>query len=128
MLHQSEPAWQPESFRHSSRPTKPLSRGYLLDDRPQDNVARAAAQAEIERALNTLTPRQREVLKLQFFEGLGHPEIAARLGMSRRSVKRVIIKSYGKLHVRKGSERYHRTLRLRGAPTWRVGGHVGGHC
>ena len=83
--------------RHS-RPHEPRWLDDLAaDDQPQDAVARAAAQAEIERALNTLTPRQREVLKLQFFEGLGHPEIAARLGMSRRSVKRVIIKSYGKL-------------------------------
>lgn len=82
----------------NSRPHKPEWLNDLTaDDRPHDNVARAAAQAEIERALNTLTPRQREVLKLQFFEGLGHPAIAARLHMSRRSVKRVIIKSYGKL-------------------------------
>jgi|SRR5688572_1369732 RNA polymerase sigma-70 factor (ECF subfamily) len=83
--------------RHS-RPHEPAWLNDLTaDDQPQDNVARAAAQAEIERALNTLTPRQREVLKLQFFEGLEHAEIGARLGMSRRAVKRVIIKSYGKL-------------------------------
>jgi RNA polymerase sigma factor (sigma-70 family) len=83
--------------RHS-RPHEPVwLNGLLADDRPQDNVAREAAQAEIERALNTLTGRQREVLKLQFFEGLGHAEIAARLGLSRRTVKRIVIKSYQKL-------------------------------
>lgn len=90
--------------RHS-RPHEPEWLNELIAaDRPQDNVARAAAQAEIERALNTLTPQQREVLKLQFFEGLGHLEIAAQLGMSRRSVKRVIIKSYGKLREQLDAE------------------------
>lgn len=67
------------------------------EDRPPDTVARAAAQAEIERALNTLAPREREVLKQQFFEGLGHAEIAERLGTSRRNVKRIVIRSYRKL-------------------------------
>lgn len=84
-------------IRHS-RPHEPAWLNDLTAaDQPQDNVARAAAQAEIERALNTLTPRQQEVLKLQFFEGLGHAEIAERLGTTRRSVKRTVIKSYGKL-------------------------------
>ncbi len=83
------------------RNARPHESGWLNDlhaaDEPPENVARAAAQTEIERALNTLTLRQREVLKLQFFEGLGHTEIAARLGTTRRSVKRTVIKSYGKL-------------------------------
>ncbi len=84
-------------IRHS-RPHEPRWLDDLrADDRPQDTVARAAAQAEIERALNTLGPREREVLKLQFFEGLGHAEIAERLGTSRRNVKRLVIKSYRKL-------------------------------
>jgi RNA polymerase sigma factor (sigma-70 family) len=84
-------------IRHS-RPHEPRwLNGLLAADEPPDNVARVAAQAEIERALNTLTARQREVLKLQFFEGLGHAEIAARLGTTRRSVKRIVIKSYQKL-------------------------------
>jgi RNA polymerase sigma factor (sigma-70 family) len=90
--------------RHSRPHESEWLNDLAADDRPQDNVARAAAQAEIERALNTLTLRQREVLKLQFFEGLGHPEIATRLGMSRRSVKRVIIKSYGKLREELNAE------------------------
>lgn len=84
-------------IRHS-RPHEPRWLEALpADDRPQDTVARAAAQAEIERALATLSPREREVLKQQFFEGLGHAEIAERLGTSRRNVKRIVIKSYRKL-------------------------------
>jgi len=44
------------------------------------------------------------VLKLQFAEGLGYTEIAARLGTSPRSVKRHIRKSYEKLRVELESE------------------------
>lgn len=67
------------------------------DQQPEDAAARAWAQDEIERALMTLTPRQRAVLKLQFAEGLGYKEIAERLETTRRSVKRAITKSYAKL-------------------------------
>jgi RNA polymerase sigma factor (sigma-70 family) len=51
-------------------------------------------QDELERALLTLTARQREVLKLQFFESLSRVQIAERLGISERTVKRVLMKSY----------------------------------
>ena len=47
--------------------------------------------------LNTLTPYQREVLKLFFVEGLGYAEIAVRLGESVRSITRQFRKSYEKL-------------------------------
>jgi RNA polymerase sigma-70 factor (ECF subfamily) len=67
------------------------------DNEPEVRAARDLAQDEIERALNTLTPRQREVLKLQFAEGLGHKEIAERLDITPRSVKRAISKSYARL-------------------------------
>lgn len=82
----------------NSRPHEPRWLDALhAEDRPQDTVARAAAQAEIERALNTLNPREREVLKQQFFEGLSHAEIAERVGTTRRNVKRIVINSYRKL-------------------------------
>lgn len=66
---------------------------------PHDDFAREAAQAEIERAINTLSPRQRSVLKLQFSEGLAQTEIAARLGSTQRIVKRDLAKSYEKLRT-----------------------------
>ncbi len=66
-------------------------------DLPEDAAARAKAEEEMERAINTLPPRQREVLKLQFYEGLGYAEIAERLGITPRAVKRSVIKSYQKL-------------------------------
>lgn len=54
-------------------------------------------QDELERALMTLTPKQRQVLKLQFYRGLSRAEIASQTGLSERSVKRAVIKSYEKL-------------------------------
>jgi RNA polymerase sigma factor (sigma-70 family) len=81
-------------------PHEPKWLGDLLaQDSPDDNVAHAMVQAEIERALNTLPLRHREILKLQFAEGLGQAEIAVRLGVTPRSVKRSLAKSYSKLRM-----------------------------
>jgi RNA polymerase sigma factor (sigma-70 family) len=66
-------------------------------ERPESQLVLAQAEREIERALNTLTPYQREVLKLFFVEGLGYAEIAEQLGESVRSVTRQFRKSYEKL-------------------------------
>ncbi len=73
--------------------------GLLAEDCPEDDAARAEARAEVGRALNTLTPRQRAVLKLQFEEGIGRAEIAARLGSTERAIKRDLLKSYEKLRI-----------------------------
>jgi RNA polymerase sigma-70 factor (ECF subfamily) len=50
------------------------------DDTPEELVARGAVQSEIERAINTLAPHLRQVVKLRFTEGLGHEEFATQLG------------------------------------------------
>ncbi|MEJ1963798.1 MAG: sigma-70 family RNA polymerase sigma factor [Gammaproteobacteria bacterium] len=73
--------------------------GLLAEDSPEHDAARAEACAEIERALSTLTSRQRAVLKLQFGEGVGRAQIAERLGSSERAVKRDLMKSYEKLRT-----------------------------
>jgi RNA polymerase sigma factor (sigma-70 family) len=70
----------------------------LIDnEQPESQVVRSQSEREIERALNTLTPYQREVLKLFFVEELEYTQIAARLGESLRSVTRQFRKSYDKL-------------------------------
>jgi RNA polymerase sigma-70 factor (ECF subfamily) len=66
-------------------------------DEPQRSFERDEAENEVRRAIETLGPKQAKMLKLHFFEGLGHAEIAARLGATQRSVKRILIKSYDKL-------------------------------
>jgi RNA polymerase sigma factor (sigma-70 family) len=78
--------------------------GLLADDRPDDDAARRQGQEAIERALNTLTGRQRAVLKLQFFEGLSHEEIAKRLNMTPRVVRRMVVQSYPQLRVQLNAE------------------------
>jgi RNA polymerase sigma factor (sigma-70 family) len=70
----------------------------LIDrERPEEQLERNQSEDEVERALNTLTPHQREVLKLFFVEEMSYVEIAAKLGESVRSVTRQFRKSYEKL-------------------------------
>lgn len=67
------------------------------ENEPEEYVTQVIARLELKRALGSLTQRQREVLQLQYNEGLRHAEIAARLGSTKRAVKRVLAKSYVKL-------------------------------
>jgi RNA polymerase sigma-70 factor (ECF subfamily) len=78
--------------------------GLSAEDRPEDEASQVEIQDEVERALLTLPPRQREVLRLQFFEGLSRMQIAERIGTSERSVKRTLIKSYEMLRVKLDAE------------------------
>lgn len=91
-----------------SRVSRPHSAEWLdtlkSDDDPEELVTRRQAEADIERALNTLSPRQRAVLKLQFFESLGHEEIAARLHITPRVVRRIVMKSYELLRTQLSRE------------------------
>ena len=74
--------------------------GLPAEGRPQHEAIQADIQSEVERVLRTLEPRQREVLKLYFFEGLSRLQIAQRIGATERMVKRTIIKSYEVLRER----------------------------
>jgi RNA polymerase sigma factor (sigma-70 family) len=78
--------------------------GLSTENRPEDEANQGEIQDEVKRALLTLTPRQREVLRLQFFEGLSRMQIAERIGTSERSVKRTLIKSYQTLRVKLDAE------------------------
>jgi RNA polymerase sigma factor (sigma-70 family) len=81
-------------------PHEPKWLGSLLaGDAPEDNVERDAAQDTIERALQTLTPRQRAIVKLHYADGLGHAQIAECLGATPRMVKRDLIKTYQRLRL-----------------------------
>jgi RNA polymerase sigma factor (sigma-70 family) len=80
--------------------------GEELRDLAQDQAGQIELQEEIEEALLTLTAQQREVLKLQFYAGLSRAEISARTGLSERSVKRALMKSYEKLRQRLSTEHF----------------------
>jgi RNA polymerase sigma-70 factor (ECF subfamily) len=61
---------------------------YALDPETQLIAAEEAAAASA--ALDALEPRLRDALLLHLVEGLTQPEVAARLGVSRRTVQRYI--------------------------------------
>lgn len=78
----------------------------FANEQPETEAAGASEQQEVERAISTLPPRHREVLKLHFNDGLGHADIAVRIGASQRVVKRCLANSYARLRIELGpSER-----------------------
>jgi len=64
---------------------------------PEDQLDRTVVQREIKRALMTLSPRERSVLRLHFEEGQSYSEIAAQLGLTLRIVRRDFESSFRKL-------------------------------
>lgn len=71
----------------------------LAGDSPEYEASFTETNAEIARALNTLTARQRAVLKLHFGENTARAQIADQMGLSPRTVKRELLKSYAKLRA-----------------------------
>lgn len=86
-----------------SRHRHPHDAGWLEDlqaeSDPEHDVARESTHRQLQQALASLPPRQREALRLHFGEGLTRTQIADRLQTSERSVKRDLITAYGKLRV-----------------------------
>jgi RNA polymerase sigma factor (sigma-70 family) len=66
---------------------------------PEIELERAALDEQLHAAVNALPPRPREILRLHFGEGVPHEEIARRLGVTRKIVKRDIARAYGLLRV-----------------------------
>jgi RNA polymerase sigma-70 factor (ECF subfamily) len=94
-----------------SRYTRSRDREWLIGflgeeqgDHAVDQASQVELQDDIEQALMSLTPQQRLVLKLQFYGGLSRSEVAAQTGLSERSVKRSLLKSYEKLRQRLNTE------------------------
>jgi RNA polymerase sigma factor (sigma-70 family) len=83
--------------RHTSPHEPEWLAELTAENGPEERVTKVVARLELERALGGLTQLQREVIRLQYVEELGHAEIAARLGSTKRAVRRVLAKSYVKL-------------------------------
>jgi len=64
---------------------------------PLSATERTSVETLIRNALATLPARAREVLRLLHAEELGYDQIAERLGLTRRIVKRVVVESYAVL-------------------------------
>ncbi|HEY6922352.1 MAG TPA: sigma-70 family RNA polymerase sigma factor, partial [Steroidobacteraceae bacterium] len=66
---------------------------------PEGEAVRDCAHGQLRKALVGLPPRQQEVLRLHFGEGLSRAQIAERLATSERSVKRDLISAYSRLRI-----------------------------
>ena len=66
---------------------------------PEAEVEREALDEQLHAAVNALAARPREILRLHFGDGLTYEEIARRLGVTRKIVKRDIARAYGALRV-----------------------------
>jgi RNA polymerase sigma factor (sigma-70 family) len=66
---------------------------------PEAELEREALDRQLWTAVNALPPRPREILRLHFGDGLTHEEIARRLGVTRKIVKRDVARAYGSLRV-----------------------------
>jgi RNA polymerase sigma-B factor len=65
-----------------------------------DEFERAEARAMLAGGLDELAPREREIVRLRFYEGLTQREIADRIGISQMHVSRLIRRSVQRLHDR----------------------------
>ncbi len=81
---------QIDAFRRAARPKLDPEDPILQPspaDRPDAQVLRAEAEAEVRAALRDLPAEQADVLRASFYEGLAHVEIAKRLGLPLGTVK-----------------------------------------
>jgi RNA polymerase sigma factor (sigma-70 family) len=62
-----------------------------------EEMERTERNSQLYSALGSLPTRAREILRLHFGEALTHEAIAARLGVTRRVVKRDIVRAYASL-------------------------------
>jgi len=69
----------------------------VAQDTIEETFDNQVVQREIKRAIGMLTARERAIVKLHFEEGLSKAEIAPRLGLSPRVVRRDFETSYSKL-------------------------------
>ena len=83
---------------------RPLGEVPLADERQQTDAADSAAaierRADVERALATLAPRDRDMLWLAYADGASHSEIAAHLGVARASMKAMLSRARQRLAAR----------------------------
>ena len=82
--------------------------GRRLEDRvvpsPEDETIRSELAVQVERALDTLEEREREVLRLRFGLGTDHEhtlaEVGRRLGLSRERVRQIEARAVAKIRRR----------------------------
>lgn len=66
---------------------------------PEPQIEQQAADAELHRVIGELPPRSREIVRLHFGENLTNQDIASRLGVTRRVVKRDLARAYATMRA-----------------------------
>lgn len=66
---------------------------------PEVQFEQHAAGAELHKVIGMLAPRSREILRLHFGEGMTNNEIATHLGLSRRIIKRDLLRAYATMRA-----------------------------
>jgi RNA polymerase sigma factor (sigma-70 family) len=70
-----------------------------IDDPHSADAIREQTRSQVARALLTLPPRAREILRLRYRDGLSNAQIAARLKVHPQTVKRDLLQAYGRLRL-----------------------------
>jgi len=73
------------------------------DSSPESDLLNRAEEEALLVAINALPPRPREMLRLHFVDSLTREQIAARLAVSPRVVKRELIRAYAALRLSLGA-------------------------
>ena len=71
--------------------------GPEMTSNPADTLIDAETHSALGRALKTLSPRQQEMIRLKFHDGLRYHEIAAALGLSPGTVAKTIHEAIARL-------------------------------
>lgn len=72
----------------------------LMDERDTTaDLDKDRRHADVRHALQALPVREREILRLHFGDGLDYEMIAAQLGVTRRIVKRDVVRAYTRLRL-----------------------------
>ena len=88
--------WSMRSSRRQPHAAQWLD-GLEAETTPDAELQRESEELDLRQALERLPPRAREILRLHFAEGLTHEAIGLRLGLTRRVVKREMIRAYAVL-------------------------------
>ena len=78
----------------------------VVDASPESELLDQAAEAQLLAAINALPARPREILRLHFVESLTRDQIAMRLSVSARVVKRELVRAYAALRDSWGERQY----------------------
>jgi RNA polymerase sigma factor (sigma-70 family) len=90
--------WTLRGFYHGAKPDASLPEGW--DPAAPDAFAEWEDRHDVGLLVADLPPRQREVLRLAYLDGLGPAQIAERLGMTRNAVDQALHNGHRRLGER----------------------------